>query len=167
MSEKGATIAGLQLANAFVLTTRGVPQLYYGDEIAMTGPDEPTTRGDFPGGFPGDRRDAFTAAGRTKEQQELFEYIRRLTTLRRELEPLRRAPLRNLYVSEQQYAYSRGRVIVVLNNENDRAEVQFDTDFKNGSVLHDRLGVSRDVVIGNGKFKVTLPKRSVAVFTED
>ena len=44
MSEKGATIAGLKLANAFVLTTRGVPQLYYGDEIAMTGPDEPTTR---------------------------------------------------------------------------------------------------------------------------
>ena len=35
MSEKGATIAGLKLANAFVLTTRGVPQLYYGDEIAM------------------------------------------------------------------------------------------------------------------------------------
>ena len=51
MSEKGATIAGLKLANAFVLTTRGVPQLYYGDEIALTGADEPTTRGDFPGGF--------------------------------------------------------------------------------------------------------------------
>jgi glycosidase len=160
MSEKGATIAGLELANAFVLTTRGVPQLYYGDEIAMTGPDEPTTRGDFP-------VNAFTAAGRTKEQQELFEYIRNLIKLRRELEPLRRAPLRNLYVSEQQYAYSRGRVIVVLNNANDRAEVQFDTDFKNGSVLHDRLGVSRDIVVANGKFKVTLPKRSVAVFTED
>ena len=61
MSEKGATIAGLKLANAFLLTTRGVPQLYYGDEIAMTGPDEPTTRGDFPGGFPGDKRNAFTA----------------------------------------------------------------------------------------------------------
>ena len=53
MSEKGATIAGLKLANAFLLTTRGVPQLYYGDELAMTGDDEPTTRGDFPGGFPG------------------------------------------------------------------------------------------------------------------
>jgi len=38
MSEKGATIDGLKLANAFVLTTRGVPQLYYGDEIAMTVP---------------------------------------------------------------------------------------------------------------------------------
>ena len=36
MSEKGATLAGLKLAHAFLLTTRGVPQLYYGDEIAMT-----------------------------------------------------------------------------------------------------------------------------------
>ena len=79
MSEKGATIAGLKLANAFVLTTRGVPQLYYGDEIAMEGGDEPTTRGDFPGGFPGDKRNAFSAGGRTKDEQELFEYIRRLT----------------------------------------------------------------------------------------
>src|ERR1044072_3765891 len=86
MSEKGATIAGLKLANAFVLTTRGVPQLYYGDEIAMTGPDEPTARGDFPGGFPGDKRNAFTAAGRTKEEQELFDFIRRLTTLQAELQ---------------------------------------------------------------------------------
>src|ERR1044072_294252 len=66
MSENGATIAGLKLANAFVLTTRGVPQLYYGDEIALEGGDEPSTRGDFPGGFPGDKRNAFTAGGRTK-----------------------------------------------------------------------------------------------------
>ncbi len=63
MSEKGATVAGLKLANAFVLTTRGVPQLYYGDEIALEGGDEPTTRGDFPGGFPGDKKNAFTAGG--------------------------------------------------------------------------------------------------------
>ena len=51
MSEKAPLLTGLKLANAFLLTTRGVPQLYYGDEIAMTGPDEPTTRGDFPGVF--------------------------------------------------------------------------------------------------------------------
>jgi glycosidase len=72
MSEKGATLAGLKLANAFLLTTRGVPQLYYGDEIAMTGPDEPTTRADFPGGFPGDKRNAFSKQGRTSDEDSLF-----------------------------------------------------------------------------------------------
>src|SRR6266850_590550 len=107
MSEPGATIAGLKLANAFVLTTRGVPQLYYGDEIAMTGPDEPTTRGDFPGGFPGDTRNAFSSEGRKKEEEDLFEYIRKLTHLHTELEPLKRGALVNLYVSDQQYAYVR------------------------------------------------------------
>ena len=121
MSEKGATIAGLKLANAFVLTTRGVPQLYYGDEIGMTGPDEPTTREDFPGG------------PRTKEERELFEYIRGLIRLRHELEPLRTGRLINLYVSEQQYAYARGDVIVVINNDDEQAEISFATDLTDGT----------------------------------
>jgi len=157
MSEKGATIAGLKLANAFVLTTRGVPQLYYGDEIAMTGPDEPTTRRDFPSR-------AFTAEGRTREQQDLFEYIRGLITLRRELEPLRRAPLVNLYVSQQQYVYARGPVIVAINNADKKAEVSFATALREGIVLHDRLGVSADVGVRNGKLTMNLPARAVAVF---
>jgi 4-alpha-glucanotransferase len=156
ISEKGATIAGLKLANVFVLTTRGVPQLYYGDEIAMTGPDEPTTRGDFPA-------NAFTPAGRTKEQQDLFEYIRRLIKVRSELEPLRRAPLRNLYVSEQQYVYARGPVIVALNNDGKQAEISWDTNLSDGTVMHDRLGVSRDVVVRSGRLTVSLPERSAVV----
>jgi glycosidase len=171
MSEKGATIAGLKLANAFVLTTRGVPQLYYGDELAMEGGDEPTTRGDFPGGFPGDKRNAFTAAGRTKDEQEVFEYIRRLTTLRRELEPLRNGRLVNLHVSEQQYAYARltrtDAVVIVINNDDEAAEIEFDVSRvipKNRS-LTDRLGVTRNVIVRDGKMKVSLPKRSAAIFT--
>jgi glycosidase len=171
MSEKGATIAGLKLANAFLLTTRGVPQLYYGDELAMEGEDEPTTRGDFPGGFPGDKRDAFTAAGRTKDEQELFEYIKRLTTLRRELEVLRTGSLVNLHVSEQQYAYARtsmtAAVVVVINNDDKPAEIEFDvarTGLANGWSVKDRLGVSPDVVIKDRKMKVQLPRRSVAMF---
>lgn len=171
MSEKGATIDGLKLANALVLTTRGVPQLYYGDELAMEGGDEPTTRGDFPGGFPGDKRNAFTAAGRTKDQQELFEYIKRLTTLRRELEPLRSRSLVNLHVSEQQYAYARaassGVVIVVINNDEKTADIEFDVwhiAVGNGTSFTDRLGVSGDVVARDGKLRVTLPKRSAAIF---
>ena len=171
MSEKGATIAGLKLANAFVLTTRGVPQLYYGDEIAMEGEDEPTTRRDFPGGFPGDKRNAFTAAGRTREEQDLFEYIRRLTNLRRELEPLRTGALVNLYVSEQQYAYARTTrnetVVVVINNDNNAADIEFDVTragLKNAASLSDRLGASRGVTVRDGKLKVTLPQRSAAIF---
>lgn len=173
MSEQGATIEGLKLANAFVLTTRGVPQLYYGDELAMEGPDEPTTRRDFPGGFPGDKRNAFTAAGRTKEEQELFEYISRLTTLRRELEPLRNGKLVNLHVSEQQYAYARttnnALVVVVFNNDNNTAAFEFDVSpisLSNGASLSDRLGVINDVVVRDRRLRVTLPKRSVSILVQ-
>jgi len=169
MSEKGATIEGLKLANAFVLTTRGVPQLYYGDELALEGGDEPTTRGDFPGGFAGDKRNAFSVGGRTKDQQELFEFIRKLTKLRRDFEPLRTGDLVNLYVSEQQYAYARktrsDAVVVVFNNDNNAARIEFDVSpIATSGVFRDQLGVSRPVQIKNGKMQVSLPKRSAAIF---
>ena len=169
MSEEGATIEGLKLANAFLLTTRGVPQLYYGDELALEGGDEPTTRGDFPGGFAGDKRNAFSAGGRTKDQQELFEYIKRLTTLRREYEVLRTGELVNLYVSEQQYAYARrgrsGTVIVVINNENDAATIEFDVSrVAVGGIWKDQLGVSRPVQADDHRMRVSLPKRSASIF---
>jgi len=152
MSEKGATIAGLKLANAFLLTTRGVPQLYYGDEIAMTGPDEPTTRGDFPGG------------PRTQQERELFDYIRKLIRLRRELEPLRTGRLVNLYVSEQQYAYARGNVIVAINNDEKEAAISFATGERAGIVLHDRLGRAGNATVDEGTLNVRLPARSAAIF---
>lgn len=169
MSEKGATIEGLKLANAFVLTTRGVPQLYYGDELALEGGDEPTTRGDFPGGFAGDKRNAFSVGGRTKDEQELFEFIRKLTKLRRDFEPLRTGALVNLYVSEQQYAYARATprdaVVVVFNNDKDAATIEFDVSrVASDGVLQDQLGVSRPVQIHNGKMRVSLPKRSASIF---
>jgi glycosidase len=73
-----------RVAYAFLLTTRGTPQLYAGDEIAMKGGEDPDNRRDFPGGFPGDPQDAFTQAGRTPEQQAQFAWIAELTRLRRE-----------------------------------------------------------------------------------
>jgi glycosidase len=172
MSEKGATIAGLKLANTFLLTTRGVPQLYYGDEIAMTGPDEPTTRKDFPGGFPGDPRNAFTRAGRTKDEQELFEHIKRLTRLRSELEPLRRGKLVNLHASAQHYAYARtmkgAAVVMVVNNDSKSAQIAFNIllplGFDNGTVMIDQLGVSKEARVADGNLNVALPERSAAIF---
>ena len=73
-----------RVAFAFLLTTRGTPQLYAGDEIAMKGGEDPDNRRDFPGGFPGDAKDAFTRAGRTAEQEAEFGWVAGLTKLRRE-----------------------------------------------------------------------------------
>src|SRR5882724_1648713 len=171
MSEKGATVAGLKMANAFILTTRGVPQLYYGDEIAMKGPDEPTTRGDFPGGFPGDKRNAFTREGRTREEEDLFQYISRLTRLHTELEALRTGSLINLYSSEQQYAYARTTksqsVVMIFNNDTKGASLQVEVSrlgMPEGAVLIDQLSAGREVRVSGGRINVNLPERSTAMF---
>jgi neopullulanase len=172
MSEKNASIAGLKLANTFLMTTRGTPQLYYGDEIAMTGADEPTTRQDFPGGFPGDTRNAFTRQGRTTAEQEIFEHTRKMARLHAELEPLRRGALLNLHVAAQQYAYARvserSAVVVVINNDTKAAALEFDVSaarLAEGARMTDRLDVSPDVRVANGKLKISLPARSASVLT--
>src|SRR6185436_19186289 len=64
MSLDGASLEGARLHIAFTLSVRGIPQLYYGEEIAMEGKEDPDNRRDFPGGFPGDARNKFESSGR-------------------------------------------------------------------------------------------------------
>ena len=124
MSEEGATTAGLKLAQTFLLTYRGIPLLYYGDEIAMPGGRDPDNRRDFPGGFPGDARDAFAAGGRTPAEQDVWAHLQRLLRVRRERADLRTAPMVHLHVADQQYVYRRGRSVVALNNDAQPAEIR-------------------------------------------
>ncbi|HEX8180517.1 MAG TPA: alpha-amylase family glycosyl hydrolase [Pyrinomonadaceae bacterium] len=170
MSEPGASVAGLKLAETLVMTMRGTPQLYYGDELAMTGTGDPDNRRDFPGGFAGDPHDAFAQAGRNATEQDAVEHLRLLARLRRELEPLRRGALVNLYVAEQQWVYARttaqSAVLVAFNNDASPATFEFDaaaTNMREGTRLVDRLGASRDVRVTGGKLKVTLPARAASI----
>ncbi len=71
----------LKQALALLLTINRIPQLYYGTEILMNGTKARTdgdVRRDFPGGFPGDERDCFTQAGRTREEQDMFQWMSRM-----------------------------------------------------------------------------------------
>jgi neopullulanase len=171
MNEPGATIAGLNLAHTLIMTMRGTPQIYYGDEIAMKGGGDPDNRRDFPGGFPGDTRNAFDKQGRTADEQLAFEHLQKLGRLRAELEPLRRGALVNLYVADQQYAYARrterASVIVAFNNENRPATIAFDVSalgLADGATVTDRLGAASDVLVESGKLKVSLPARAAGIF---
>jgi glycosidase len=173
MSEPGASLAGLKLAYTFLLTTRGIPQLYYGDEIGMTGVDEPTTRQDFPGGFPGDSRNAFNKDGRTPEEQNLFEHVRKLARLHAELEPLRRGSLVNLSVAPQQYAYARvtnrASVIIVINNDTKPSTMEFDVTpagLPNNAPLIVYLGTASRGEVKDGRLRVTVPARSASILSE-
>jgi glycosidase len=79
--------AAVRLGFAYILTTRGMPQIYSGDEIAMTGGDDPDNRHDFPGGFD-NTPSAFNPATRTPQQQQIFTWVAQLTALRQKHEAL-------------------------------------------------------------------------------
>ncbi|MBI3471564.1 MAG: cyclomaltodextrinase N-terminal domain-containing protein, partial [Candidatus Solibacter usitatus] len=148
MNEPGATAEGLKLAFTFLLTARGIPMIYYGDEIAMRGGNDPDNRRDFPGGWREDSRNAFESAGRTPEEQAVFDHIRRLTRLRARLAPLRNGSLLHLRVNDQTYAFTRASgsstVLVVFNNGPQPASFSVPTPAATGASLRDELGVAPD-----------------------
>jgi glycosidase len=121
----GVTAARLRLAVGFLLTTRGIPQITWGDEIGM--PGHMDDRRDLPGGFPGDPRDAFSVAGRTPAEQQLYIAYRDLLRLRKASPALRRGALTDLVANETVYAYLREqgaeRLVVALNLGKTPAEV--------------------------------------------
>ena len=169
LNDAGATLQGLKLGFSFLLTARGIPLIYYGDEIALPGGGDPDNRRDFPGGWPGDPANAFEASGRTPEQQEVFAHVRRLAHLRRELPPLRQGAMRSLLAEDQQWAYARvlgeEAVLVVLNNAAQPASVRVPVEslgWSDGVRLQDRLGGSAVAVKGE-HVELTLPARTATV----
>ena len=128
MNEPGATADGLARVFTFLMTARGIPMIYYGDEIAMPGGKDPDNRRDFPGGWKEDPRDAFQSTGRTAGQQSLFEHVRRLARLRADLEPLRRGAMLDLLADEHAYAFARvtprSSVLVVFNGSAEPAALR-------------------------------------------
>jgi len=113
----GVTPARLRLAATFLLTSRGIPQIAWGDEIGLGGGAD--DRRDYPGGFPGDPRDAFTPEGRTPDQDRLFRTYRDLLHLRKAEPALRRGSLTSLVATDDCYIYLRkcegSQVLVALN----------------------------------------------------
>ena len=172
MSEEKATRKGLMLAQTFLMTTRGIPLIYYGDEIAMEGKGDPDNRRDFPGGFPGDNRNAFTSEGRTGEMRQVFDHLKRVVHLRKELDPLRRGKLLTLAIADQQYAFARHTTresaVAVFNNDDKEVEVRIDTTplkLAAGATLIDRLAAAKDVRIDGAMMRVRMPARSAAILT--
>lgn len=113
-------------AITFLLTSRGIPQIYYGTELLMNGTraagGDGNVRRDMPGGFPGDKTDAFTAAGRSDKQNEAFDFIQKLLQWRRGNEPIARGSLKHFMPENGLYVYQRrsgDKEVTVILNGND------------------------------------------------
>jgi glycosidase len=160
MSEAGATPEGLQLAFTFQLTARGTPLIYAGDEIGMPGGADPDNRRDFPGGWPRDPRNAFTASGRTPAEQATWTHVHALLALRAARPDLATAPMTVLAASEQLLAYTRGRTLVVLNNGKAPAEVELPA----ASVTRVALGGCTAAAPTGATVRVKVPARTGCVY---
>jgi glycosidase len=108
---------------AWLLTTRGIPQFYYGNEILMTGTTNPDgkVRLDFKGGWPEDKVNKFTAAGRTEKENEAFNYVRKLATYRKNNEVLQTGKMMQFVPQDGVYVYFRYNadktVMMLMNGE--------------------------------------------------
>ncbi|OGU68648.1 MAG: hypothetical protein A2499_11670 [Stygiobacter sp. RIFOXYC12_FULL_38_8] len=119
-----------KLVYDILLTTRGIPQLFYGSEIGLVGTnDDGTLRMPFPGGFPNDKRDAFTEAGRDKNENELFNHIKELLFLRKTHPALATGTLTQFPPANDVYVYFRTlgseKIMVVINNSKSKQEANF------------------------------------------
>lgn len=114
-------------AIAFLLTTRGIPQIYYGTEILMSGTKaegDGVIRTDFPGGWTGDPKDAFTPEGRTDLQNQAWNYMRKLLNWRQQCDAVKEGKLIH-YTPDKSgcYVYARvkdNKTVLVLMNGTDQ-----------------------------------------------
>ena len=171
MSEKDSSPQKLKAAFSLLLTMRGIPQIYAGDEIAMDGGTDPDNRHDFPGGFPGDARDVFTAAGRTREQQDVYSLVQNLIALRKNHPALRTGTQWHIGWDDSYYAFLRElpeeKIFVVYNNAPKTRALEIpiaDTPMENARELQPIFG-GVTASIRAGQARLSLPARSIAVFT--
>ena len=171
LSEEGSNPTKLKAAFSLLLTMRGIPQIYSGDEIAMDGGADPDNRHDFPGGFPGDPRNAFTASGRTAEQQDVFAHVQSLLALRQAHPALRTGKQWHIGWDETYYAFVRElpqeRIFIVYNNAATARDLQIPTADTPLAGAHDlqTLFGSATAQIAAGEVQVKLAPRSLAIFS--
>lgn len=112
---------------AFILTTRGTPQIYYGTEILMTNApsgDHGSIRTDFPGGWPGDKVNAFTGQGLSQEARATQEWLRKLLNWRKTASAIHSGKLLHFAPDQSTYVtfrYNEAQKIMVILNKNEKA----------------------------------------------
>jgi glycosidase len=152
---------------ALLLTMRGIPQLYYGTEILMKNMSDPDglVRFDFPGGWPGDQSNKFTAAGRTAQENEAFNYVSKLANYRKNNPSLQNGKLTQYVPEDGMYVYFRisaeGKPVMVILNVEDKAKTlntaKFAEQVKSASTVKNVItGEQTDIKTINVPAKTTL-----------
>jgi neopullulanase len=163
-------IERLKLAFGLTLTLRGIPELYYGDEIAMTGGGDPDNRRDFPGGWTGDAQNAFLESGRSVEQQEMFTHAQTLLRLRREHVALQTGKLWHLFSDASVYVFMRDteeeHLVVAFNNGASARTIRVAVNnmpMQRFPAVTSLFGTGQ-AETRDGELRLTMPAKSISVF---
>ncbi len=122
-STVGKDLKKYKLSTTFILTTRGIPLVYYGSEVCMNGEGvdgDGAKRKDMPGGWAGDKANAFTKEGLTDEQKECSNFFHKLMNWRKSEKVFNGGKLKQFIPENEVYVYFRytadDAVMVILNN---------------------------------------------------
>ena len=162
-------LAKFKMAMSFLMTTRGIPQIYYGSEIGVRGEKDKgdgDIRRDFPGGWAGDSINAFTASGRTREQNEYFSFLSKLLNWRKNKTVIHTGLLTHYVPENDVYVYfrynDREKIMVIINNN--ETDQTLKTERFAESIESKTTGI--DVMTGRTydlKNELTLPKETTLI----
>ncbi len=151
LREMPQDLSAFKQAYTYILTTRGIPQLYYGTEILMNGikkEGDGFVRREIPGGWPGDVVNSFTPEGRTALQNEAYNFAKKLLNWRKNSDIIAKGTLRHFAPRNGAYVYLREyqgkKVLVMLNGKNSQNTVCLDSyaELLNG------VSSGKDVITG-------------------
>lgn len=162
-----------KLGIAYYATMRGVPQLYYGTEILMKNPgteDHGIIRSDFPGGWKGDKVNAFTGKGLTAQQKEAQQYCKKLLNWRKSNTTIHKGKLKHFAPKQGAYVYFRyykGKKVMVVLSKNDK---KIALDLSRFDEMLKGSNSGKDIISGKQislKDKLTVPAKSPMIIEVD
>lgn len=144
----------LKMGYNWLLTMRGIPQLYYGTEVLMKNMKKETdamVREDFPGGWKEDKDNKFTEAGRTAAEKTAFNYLSALGQFRKKSTAITTGKMTQFVPKDGAYVYFRydaNQTVMVIANTGDKA---FTPDWNIYQERASGFTKARDVVTGEVK----------------
>jgi len=156
-----------KMAMTIINTVRGIPQIYYGTEIAMSSTgDHGALRKDFPGGWPGDKANAFTGRSLNKKELEAQNFIRKLLNWRKENIAITMGNMIHYPVENGIYVYFRSyneALVMVIINNNKRSKT-IDPDRFNEVIAEKKQGISiLDNKVYDLTTKINLPGKGALI----
>ncbi len=131
-TEFGEDVEKVKMGLAWLLTTRGIPQIYYGTEVLMKGEKNPDgyLRLDFPGGWDGDAKNAFTGLGLSEQEKSMQDYLKTLANYRKNSSAITKGKLMQYVPEDGLYVYFRydtkQTVMCVMNTSEKDKTIDFD-----------------------------------------